>query len=109
MDYKETVMNDEEIRTSIVQKSIFWLPVNPETVEERKVVCLLRHTAEAQAEITWEARQNEVDEAEQRGIEKVVDKINPQIEAFIQSPKMPDELALVIKVWWQAFLKEVEK
>jgi len=33
----------------------------------------LRGLAEAQAKLTWEARQKEVDEAEQRGIQKVVD------------------------------------
>jgi len=101
MDYKETVMSDEQI-----------MELEPRFKKMDAFVCDgtdFDKVAEAQAKLTWEARQNEVDEAEQRGIEKVVDKINPQIEAFIQSPKMPDELALVIKVWWQAFLKEVEK
>lgn len=52
--WEKTVMSDEARRKDIVQKSIFWLPVNPHTIEERKTVCLLRHTAKAQAEITGE-------------------------------------------------------
>jgi len=48
---------------------------------------------------------NEAD-IKQAGIKEVVGQINPQIESFIQSPRMPNEMSLCIKVWWQAKLKE---
>jgi len=37
--------------------------------------------------------------------ERILAKIEPQLEGFIQSPKMPDEMSLCLKVWWLA-LKE---
>ena len=64
---------------------------------------------EAQAKITWEARQKEVDEAEQRGIKKVVDWIMAN-KSFRSDFMTPGEFYFrITENDWQAFLKEVEK
>ncbi|GAI92384.1 unnamed protein product, partial [marine sediment metagenome] len=41
----------------------------------------------------------------QKRIEGIFREIEPQVEGFIQSPKMPNEMSLCIKVWWQALKK----
>jgi acetamidase/formamidase len=63
-----------------------------------------RERLESQAKATWEARQKEVDEAEQRGIRKMVEWIKNQ-----RVLKSKDKSMIVIEFQteeWQAFLKE---
>ena len=56
----------------------------------------------------WEARDNEIKEAEQRGIQKVVDDMT--IACATGNTDMERLIALRdVLQGWQAFLKEVEK
>jgi len=69
MNWEETVRNNEEE----TRKSIRFLlgAANAQSAFEEYI----KSRINAQAKLTWEARQKEVDEAEQRGIQKVVDWI----------------------------------
>lgn len=62
--------------------------------------------ANQQAEISWKARQKEVDEAEQRGIRKVVDEIS---KVWDMSSDNFYEFGRKVFDIWQAFLKGGEK
>jgi len=67
----------------------------------------LKQMRDRQAKLTWEARQEEIDEAEQRGVKKVVDwmKLHKAYLCFDESD--PAEIKNLNKAW-QAFLKECE-
>ena len=92
--YKETVMPRVEI----------FRGRTPCPVEQ--VEALL----EKQAKLTWEARQKEVDEAEQRGIQKVVDWIdNTDVGNDLYLKINRDHWDKAKQNEWRAFLKEVEK
>jgi len=94
MGYKETVMSD-------MGNLPIWTPASNATS--------FRIVAQAQAKLTWEARQKEVDEAEQRGVQKVVDWIEAN-KSYHSDFMTPSEFYFRIdEEEWQAFLKEVEK
>jgi len=102
MGYKETVMSYGRIK-QIARKA-----VSEETTVG--VVDMLRLGFEFQAKLTWEARQKEVDEAEQRGIQKVADELRGlMIKTY--DPLAPSKYSLVLctdEDKWQAFLKSLE-
>ena len=100
--WEETVMSDEQSDELIDRNSAHPLGMWIKLVKE------------AQAKITWEARQKEVDEAEQRGFmeghkmgrREGIDEGLQRAELFMQR-NLPINPELNPK--WQAFLKEVEK
>ena len=111
--YKETVMSDREAAALLRG-----MPYHPSS--EAGWMNFVRRCLLAQAKITWEARQKEVDEAEQRGIKKVVEIVRdwetiPSVE-FNKKYKVKliddveeETLLQIIERYLQAFLKEVEK
>ena len=67
MEAKDTVTSYEA--TGNILDEILMQPSRPDRIS------LLRTEFEAQAEITWHARDKEVEEAEKRGVKKVMDWI----------------------------------
>ena len=94
MNWEDTVMKENQM-VEVARECWRTEHTYPELVARR------------QAKLAWEARQKEVDEAEQRGIKKVVDWIKDNnfnlkgmdnyVDFGIDSQK------------WQAFLKELKK
>ena len=98
--YKETVMSEKELNGVLEEVQGHYYDADISLNADHIAI------ANKQAKITWEARQKEVDEAEQRGIKKVVDWIeaNSHIH-YTSAPLKLKELA-INKSMWQAFLKE---
>lgn len=95
MNWQETVMSNKQIAELQAKYSE---PSNESIGYERNI-------AKAQAKATWEARQPEVDEAEQKGVKRVVDFFKARLgitEGGLLSTNID-------YVEWQAFLKGVEK
>ena len=99
--HKETVMGKDEMLTcSLVSK----YPL-------RDIEDVIKETSIHQAKITWEARDNEIKEAEQRGIQKVVDWGNEKCMRHGHAFRHKGELCSSTyrrecTICWQAFLKE---
>jgi hypothetical protein len=112
MNWQETVMTyeqgeaidnevEKQYKKSKEYKGMDWAYTDEDrrTPAYKKVL----RRIEAQAKATWEARQPEVDEAEQRGIRKMVEWIKNQ-----RVLKSKDKSMIVIEFRteeWQAFLK----
>jgi len=81
--WEETVMSDDQLR-EVWHFAIEYpdrdMPALEKLFQQRKAV------AKVQAKLTWEARQKEVDEAEQRGVKKVVDWVQDRIFYCADSP-----------------------
>ena len=108
MEAKDTVMSDVDLDAITVTKEEVEDCIKVNELDKRGdsrntqlstaiSIVLNQKVAKAQAEISFKA-----------GAMKVVAKISPQIEAFIQTPKMPDEMSLCLSVWWQSFVKGLE-
>jgi len=103
-NWEETVMNGKQIATWLLGVSDRYYDAETKpTISDIAI-------ATAQAKLTWEARQKEVDEAEQRGIQKVADELRGlMIKTY--DPLAPSKYSLVLctdEDKWQAFLKSLE-
>jgi len=87
---------DEMLACSLVSKYPF-----------KDVKDVIRETCIHQAEITWEARDKEVDEAKQAGMKEVVEWIDERIDwKFALDAQLGGHLSINTQQW-QAFLKRM--